>query len=69
MNGEHPWLDWIRVLVIFLGGLVIVMILVRLLIKWAQRNEKPDERWREVEKARAERDDDRPEGGTDKHAP
>jgi hypothetical protein len=39
MNGEHPWLDWLKVLVIFVGGLVIVMILVRLLIKWAQKND------------------------------
>ena len=39
MNGEHPWLDWIKVLVIFGGGLVIVMIVVRLLIKWAQKDD------------------------------
>ena len=65
MNGEHPWYDWFRVLVIFLAGLIIVMIIVRLLIKWAQRNEKPDdEHWREVERARGKRDDDRPEGRT-----
>jgi hypothetical protein len=39
MNGAHPWLDWLRVLVIFGGGLVVVMIVVRLLIKWAQKND------------------------------
>jgi hypothetical protein len=39
MNGEHPWLDWLKVLVIFVGGLIIVMIIVRLLIKWAQKND------------------------------
>lgn len=39
MNGEHPWLDWLRVLIIFVGGLIIVMIVVRILIKWAQRDD------------------------------
>jgi hypothetical protein len=39
MNGEHPWLDWLKVLVIFVGGLIIVMIVVRLLIKWAQKDD------------------------------
>jgi uncharacterized membrane protein YidH (DUF202 family) len=39
MNGEHPWRDWLNVLVIFGVGLVIVMIIVRLLIKWAQRDD------------------------------
>jgi hypothetical protein len=38
MNGEHPWRDWLNVLVIFLGGLVIVMMVVRLLIKWAHKD-------------------------------
>ena len=42
MNGEHPWLDWLRVLVIFVGGLIVVMILVRLLIKWAQKDDGLD---------------------------
>ena len=37
MNGEHPWRDWLNVLVIFVAGLIVVMIVVRLLIKWAQR--------------------------------
>jgi hypothetical protein len=40
MNGEHPWRDWLNVLVIFLGGLVIVMMVVRLLIKWAQKDDR-----------------------------
>jgi hypothetical protein len=39
MNGDHPWYDWFRVLVIFGAGLIIVMIVVRLLIKWAQKND------------------------------
>jgi hypothetical protein len=39
MNGAHPWLDWLKVLVIFMGGLIVVMIVVRLLIKWAQRDD------------------------------
>lgn len=74
MNGDHPWRDWLNVLVIFSAGLIVVMMVVRLLIKWAQRAEKPtdkrdDEHWREVERARGERDDDRPKGGTDKHTP
>jgi hypothetical protein len=41
MNGDHPWRDWINVLVIFGAGLVVVMLVVRLLIKWAQRNDRP----------------------------
>ncbi len=41
MNGDHPWLDWLKVLIIFLGGLAVVMLLVRLLINWAHRDDKP----------------------------
>ena len=58
MNGEHPWLDWLRVLVIFVGGLIIVMIIVRLLIKWAQRAD---------DREGAARDGDRPKGGSGQH--
>ena len=39
MNGAHPWLDWLKVLVIFAAGLVVVMVLVRALISWAHRDE------------------------------
>ena len=39
MNGDHPWRDWLKVLVIFAAGLIIVMIVVRLLIKWAQKDD------------------------------
>jgi hypothetical protein len=59
MNGEHPWRDWLNVLVIFLGGLIIVMMVVRLLIKWAHSDQR--------ESAAVRREDDRPKGGSDKH--
>jgi hypothetical protein len=38
------WYGWFRVLVIFLVGLGIVMILVRLVIKWADRADAKEER-------------------------
>ena len=41
MNGDHPWLDWLKILFIFGVGLLIVMVLVRLLINWAHRDHKP----------------------------
>ena len=39
MNGDHPWHDWLNVLVIFAAGLIVVMMLVRLLVKWAQKDD------------------------------
>jgi hypothetical protein len=40
MSGsEHPWRDWLVVLVIFAGGLVVVMVVVRALIKWAHKDD------------------------------
>jgi hypothetical protein len=39
MNGDHPWLDWLKVLIIFAGGMVIVMVAVKLLINWAHKND------------------------------
>lgn len=45
MSDAHPWLSWLIVLLIFGGGLCVVMILVKLLILWAQRDEsKNDDR-------------------------
>jgi hypothetical protein len=43
MNGDHPWLDWFKVLIIFGGGLIVVMIAVKLLIIWAQKDDASTE--------------------------
>jgi uncharacterized membrane protein len=54
MNGEHPWRDWLVVLLIFGGGLVAVMIFVKLIIIWAHKDEDdraskdPDDTGRKV---------------------
>lgn len=38
---EHPWRDWLVVVLIFLAGLAVVMVVVRALISWAHRDDKP----------------------------
>jgi formate-dependent nitrite reductase membrane component NrfD len=38
---EHPWRDWLVVVLIFLAGLAVVMVVVRVLINWAHRDDKP----------------------------
>jgi uncharacterized membrane-anchored protein YhcB (DUF1043 family) len=40
MNGDHPWRDWLYVVGIFVAGLIVVMVVVRLVIKWAQKNDR-----------------------------
>ena len=41
MDGDHPWRDWLNVLIIFVGGLIVVMIIVRVMIKWAHKDDRP----------------------------
>jgi uncharacterized membrane-anchored protein YhcB (DUF1043 family) len=42
MNGDHPWRDWLYVIAIFVAGLFVVMVVVRLVIKWAQKNDRSE---------------------------
>jgi hypothetical protein len=41
MSDAHPWLSWLYVLVIFAIGLTLVMLIVRQMIRWA--NKKDDQ--------------------------
>ena len=40
MNSQHPWLEWLYIIVVLAIGIGIVVAIVKLLLHWAHKDEK-----------------------------